>query len=77
MPRESERIDFTVSKESATLRVWLDGVQYGQPGPEPRVALQLIKYLKENSGMNAEEHRRKQVGRMFVEVEAMAVTNCS
>lgn len=69
VPRNAQRVEFTVSKETADLRVWLDGVEYPQQAPEPKLALEVIGFLKEKSGMDVSETRRKQTGKLFVQVE--------
>lgn len=67
--RGADRLEMVVDKEKAAFQVRIDGVRYSQPAPEPELGLQLIQYLKENSGMDPEEQRRKQTGQMWVEVE--------
>lgn len=69
VPRNAQKVEFTVSKEAAELRVWLDGVEYPQQAPEPKLALEVINFLKVQSGMDVNEVRRKQTGKMFVQVE--------
>lgn len=67
--RGADRLEMTVDKEKAAFRVRIDGVKYNQPAPPPELGLQVIQYLKENAGMDADEQRRKQNGKMWVEVE--------
>ncbi len=69
VPRKAQKVEFTVSKETAELRVWLDGVEYPQQAPEPKLALEVINFLKEQAGMDVTEVRRKQVGKIFVQVD--------
>ncbi len=69
VPRNAQKVEFTVSKETAELRVWLDGVEYPQQAPEPKLALEVINFLKGKAGMDVNEVRRKQTGKIFVEIE--------
>lgn len=67
--RGADRLEMIVDKEKAAFQVRIDGIKYKQQAPPPELGLQLIQYLKENAGMDAEEHRRKQAGKLWVEVE--------
>jgi len=69
VPRNAQKVEFTVSKEASDLRVWLDGVEYKQVAPEPKLALEVINFLKARSGMDVAEVRRKQTGKLFVQIE--------
>lgn len=67
--RSADRLEMVVDKEKAGFSVRIDGTRYKQEAPPPELGLQLIQYLKENAGMDPDEHRRKQHGKMWVEVE--------
>lgn len=69
VPRSAQKVEFTVAKESAGLKVWLDGVEYPQKAPEPKLALEVINFLKQQTGMDVNEVRRKQTGKLWVQVE--------
>lgn len=69
VPRGADRIDMTVDAEKAKFIVRIDGVRVAQPAPDRELCVQLIDYLKENAGMDLAERRRKQVGKLGVEVE--------
>ena len=69
VPRGADRIDITVDKEKAKFIVRIDGVRVAQPAPDRALCVQLIDYLKENAGMDLAERRRKQTGKLGVEVE--------
>ena len=65
----SDRLEMTIDSEKAAFQVRIDGIRYKQEAPPPELGLQLIQYLKENAGMDPEEHRRKQSGKLWVEVD--------
>lgn len=67
--RGADRLEIVVEAEKASFVARIDGIRYPQQAPEPKLGLQLIDYLKENAGMDLAERRRKQTGRMWVEVE--------
>ncbi|MGB0767888.1 MAG: ATPase, T2SS/T4P/T4SS family [Phycisphaeraceae bacterium] len=69
VPRKADRIEITVDAEKASFVVRIDGVRYAQPAPDRDLCVQLIDYLKENAGMDLAERRRKQAGKLAVEVE--------
>lgn len=77
VPRGADLLEITVDAEKAVFVVRIDGIRYpqtqfaaGDEAPlDPRLCSQLIDYLKEHAGMDREERRRKQTGRMWVEVE--------
>jgi len=69
VPRGADRIDMTVDAEKAKFIVRIDGVRVAQPAPDRELCVQLIDYLKENAGMDLNERRRKQTGKLGVEVE--------
>ncbi|MFK7791004.1 MAG: ATPase, T2SS/T4P/T4SS family [Phycisphaeraceae bacterium] len=69
VPRGADRIDVTVDAEKARFVVRIDGARVAQPAPDRALCVQLIDYLKENAGMDLAERRRKQTGKLGVEVE--------
>jgi len=69
VPRGADRIDITVDADKASFIVRIDGMRSAQPAPDKALCVQLIDYLKENAGMDLAERRRKQNGKLSVEVE--------
>jgi len=69
VPRGADMIDITIDSEKASFIARIDGVRYSQEAPEPQLCLQLNEYLKEHAGMDLEDRRRKQTGKMWVELE--------
>lgn len=69
VPRGADRIDVTVDAEKAKFVVRIDGVRVAQPAPDRALCIELIDYLKKNAGMDLEERRRKQTGKLGIEVE--------
>jgi len=68
-PRGADRLDIVVDATKAVFNARIDGVRYPQQAPEPELCIQLIDYLKENAGMDLSDRRRKQSGRLGVDVE--------
>lgn len=68
VPRGADQIDMTVDAEKATFVARIDGVRYAQQAPEPQLCVQLIEYLKEHAGLDTADRRRKQSGKMWVEL---------
>ncbi|MFN3167741.1 MAG: ATPase, T2SS/T4P/T4SS family [Phycisphaeraceae bacterium] len=69
VPRGADQLEMTVDAEKAVFVARIDGIRYPQEAPGKDLCLQLIRYLKEHAGMDVEENRRKQTGKMWVEVE--------
>ena len=69
VPRGADQLEMTVDAEKATFVARIDGIRYPQQAPEKELSVQLIDYLKEHAGMDLAERRRKQTGKMWVEVE--------
>ncbi len=66
--REAQRIDLVVAGQQATAKLLVDGVGYTHQAPAPGEALAMLKYLKGECGMDAEDMRRKQTGECRVDV---------
>lgn len=66
--RGADRLEMTVDSEKSAFQVRVDGIKYKQPAPPAEIGLQLIQYLKQNAGMDPEENRRKQSGKLWAEV---------
>ncbi|MEM1213564.1 MAG: ATPase, T2SS/T4P/T4SS family [Planctomycetota bacterium] len=69
IPRDAERIDFTIDAEKASIYVRIDGVRYAQDAPGPRDALKAVDYLKTLADLDPEERRKQQKGRMEASLE--------
>lgn len=69
LPRNASQIDLTVDTEQAKYRVHIDGVRYPQEAPEPAEAVKLIDYIKQVSGMDTEDRRKKQQAKLSLRVE--------
>ncbi len=62
--RSAGQVDLAVEPEQTKLSVKIDGVSYKQDPLEPKLALQVIDYLKAAAGQDVEDRRRKQTGRI-------------
>ncbi len=69
LPRAADRFEIAADATKAMIGVRIDGVQYPQPPAEPRVAVALIDYLKQHAGMDLEDRRRRQRGRLLIEAD--------
>lgn len=69
VPRGADLLDMAVDAEKAAFIARIDGLRYKQEAPPQELCVQLIDYLKEHAGMDTKDRRRKQSGRMWVEVE--------
>lgn len=69
VPRGADQLEMVVDAEKAGFVARIDGIRYPQQAPEKELSVQLIDYLKEHAGMDLAERRRKQNGKMWVEVE--------
>jgi general secretion pathway protein E len=66
--RRASEAELAPSGESTTLRLAIDGVTHEDDGPDPATAEGIIEYLKQVGGMDVEEHRRPQRGRITVDL---------
>lgn len=71
LPRRAERIDMLADANETAISVTIDGVQYPQAKLEARLGLGLIDYLKEHAGLDVQDRRRKQVGKLDMVVADM------
>lgn len=69
VPRGSDQLEMTVDAEKAVFFARIDGIRYPQEAPDKALCVQLIDFMKENAGMDMADRRRKQSGKMTVEVE--------
>lgn len=69
LPRGADLLDISVDAEKAKFIARIDGVRYAQEAPEPQLCIQLIEYLKEHAGLDTADRRRKQTGKMWVELD--------
>lgn len=69
VPRGSDLLEMSVDAEKSGFIARIDGIRYKQKAPAQELSVQLIDYLKEHAGMDTTDRRRKQSGRMWVEVE--------
>jgi type II secretory ATPase GspE/PulE/Tfp pilus assembly ATPase PilB-like protein len=66
--RRASEAELAPAGESTTLRLAIDGVTHEDAGPDPAVAEGVIQYLKGVGGMDVEERRRPQRGRITVDL---------
>ncbi|MFI4859088.1 MAG: ATPase, T2SS/T4P/T4SS family [Phycisphaerales bacterium JB063] len=69
IPRGADLLDIAVDAEKAKFVARIDGVRYAQQAPETQLCVQLIEYLKEHAGLDTTDRRRKQKGKMWVELD--------
>jgi len=68
LPRHAEKIEMLVSPQQASFQVIIDGVRFPRGQDlEPKVAAMALRYLKEQAGMDGDEVRKRQTGRITVE----------
>lgn len=66
--REAETMDLVVEDQRVQLSARIDGVRYPIEAPPPDVALTAIDFMKQAAGLDAEDRRRRQSGRVQAEV---------
>ncbi len=64
LPRYAESVDLSVEPEKSSLSIRIDGVKYAREAPDPKLAVQLIDYVKAAAGQDVEDRRRMQSGRI-------------
>ena len=69
VPRGAERVDLVADGQQAKLVTQIDGVANALTPPEPRVLIQMVDYLKAAAGIDLDERRRRQTGRLFAQVD--------
>jgi len=69
IPRGADLLHITLASDKATFVARIDGVRYAQQAPEPQLCMQLIEYLKEHAGLDTADRRKKQTGKMWVELD--------
>ncbi|MEM1098251.1 MAG: ATPase, T2SS/T4P/T4SS family [Planctomycetota bacterium] len=75
LPRHAETVDLAVEPEKSSLSVRIDGVKYGREAPDPKLAVQLIDYVKAAAGQDVEDRRRMQSGRISTVDDEGAATD--
>jgi len=71
VPRGAELLEINVDAEKAAFSAKIDGVRYPLEAPENALCVQLIDFIKEHAGMDVNDRRRKQTGKIWVEIEGM------
>ncbi|MGC9454209.1 MAG: GspE/PulE family protein [Phycisphaerae bacterium] len=66
--RRASEAELSHSGESTSLQLVIDGVTHSEEGPEPAQVENIIQYLKGIAGMDTEERRRPQKGRITVDL---------
>jgi len=69
IPRGADLLNIALDAEKASFVARIDGVRYAQQAPEPQLCMQLIEYLKEHAGLDTTDRRKKQTGKMWVELD--------
>ena len=69
VPRGADRLEIVTDSDKASFASRVDGIRYPTEAPDPALCVQLIDYLKEHAGMDLSDRRRKQQGKMYVEVD--------
>ena len=69
LPRRASLIDMAVDPQQAKYRVEVDGVRYARPAPEPAEAVKFFDYLKRKAGVESDDRRRQQEGKLKVAME--------
>ncbi len=64
LPRGAEQVDMVIGADKASFTTRIDGVRHALPAIEPPVAIKLLDYLKGIAGLDLEDRRRKQVGKL-------------
>lgn len=66
LARGAERLDLVIAPQQAAAVVHVDGVKYAQPALEPKAAMTVVRYLKEHSGLDVEDLRKRQSGELKI-----------
>ncbi len=66
IPRRAERIDMLATAQETVVAVQIDGVKYPQTKLDGKIGLTLIDFLKKHAGMDVQDRRKKQSGKMQV-----------
>ncbi|MFP3936999.1 MAG: GspE/PulE family protein [Phycisphaerae bacterium] len=66
--RRASEAELSHSGESTSLQLVIDGVTHSDEGPDPAQVESIIQYLKSVAGMDTEERRRPQKGRITVDL---------
>ena len=66
--RSAETMDLVVENEKVQLSAKIDGVRYPIEPPPPDVALRAMDFMKQAAGLDLDDRRRRQAGRVQAEV---------
>ncbi|BAM03623.1 ATPase, T2SS/T4P/T4SS family [Phycisphaera mikurensis] len=66
--RDAETMDLVVEDQKVQLSAKIDGVRYPIESPAPDVALAAIDFMKQAAGLDIDDRRRRQSGRVQAEV---------
>jgi type II secretory ATPase GspE/PulE/Tfp pilus assembly ATPase PilB-like protein len=69
LPRKAEFLELSVDTEKAKYRVQIDGVRYARDAPEPAEAVKFIDYVKAKAGLDVEDRRRVQTGKLKIRMD--------
>lgn len=68
MQRRAHRLDIAIGSSEAIVQISVDGAPYRLNAMPQEQALKVLKYLKHECGMDVEELRKKQVGKVMAEI---------
>ncbi|MFA9478789.1 GspE/PulE family protein [Phycisphaerales bacterium AB-hyl4] len=71
LPRGAQRVEIAVDSKQAAFTVSIDGVKYPQPTIEPEMAMKFIDYLKRAAGLDVDDRRKKQIGRVKIDAHEL------
>lgn len=69
LARHIEQIDILVSSQSTSVKVFIDGIDYPQPGLGQEAAAALIDYLKHVGGLDVSDKRRMAATTLRIDTE--------
>ncbi len=68
-PRGAEAVEIVIEGNAAQFVAKVDGIRYAQPAPDPQLAILIVDYIKKISGLDLEDRRRKQTGKIVAASE--------
>jgi type II secretory ATPase GspE/PulE/Tfp pilus assembly ATPase PilB-like protein len=66
LPRRAERIDMLATANETVVAVQIDGVKYPQTKLDSKTGVTMIDFIKKHAGMDVEDRRKRQEGKMRV-----------
>jgi len=72
LARHIDQIDILISRQDTSVKIFIDGIDYPQPGLGREAAIALIDYLKHVSGLDGSDKRRKMTATLRVDTEPAA-----